>query len=316
MRHRNLISTAGIALIAVLLAFSAGCTVEDLTNVDNATPTPTAGPGGVLRIATTTSLDATGLLAEIEETYEGMTGVDMQIIAQGTGQSLETARRCDVDLVLVHAPSLEEQFIADGFGINHRCFAYNYFIIVGPENDPAGINGTEPVEAFQAIFEAGENGTPGVAFVSRGDNSGTHTAERLLWEAAGYNYATDIQGSNWYFETGQGMGETLVQANERNGYTLSDEGTYLSFQRNLDLVTLVGQGPELLNRYSVMAVNPEQCPDANVEAANGFINWLISDEGKQLVGEFGQAEFNQSLFTPLYEPECQQFNCTCSGSVS
>ncbi len=303
--------------MAILFAFSAGCTVEDITNASG-TPTPTAGPGGVLRIATTTSLDATGLWAEIEDTYEGMTGVDMQIIAQGTGQSLETGRRCDVDLVAVHAPTLEEEFIADGFGINHRCFAYNYFIIVGPENDPAGINGTEPVEAFQAIFEGGENGTPGIAFVSRGDNSGTHTQEQLLWEAAGYDYASDIQGSPWYFETGQGMGETLVQANERNAYTLSDEGTYLSFRRDLDLVTLVGQGPELLNRYSVMAVNPEQCPDVNVEAANDFINWIISDEGKQMVGEFGQEEFGQSLFTPLNAPECQeeQFNCTCSEPVS
>ncbi|MDD5418846.1 MAG: substrate-binding domain-containing protein [Methanomicrobiaceae archaeon] len=284
--------------------------------------TPAAGGvlrGGVLRIATTTSLENTGLLAEIESIYEAETGVDLQFIAQGTGQSIDTARRGDVDLVLVHAPSLEEEFMDDGFGINHRCIAYNYFIIVGPEADPAGIAGMPPADAMREIYELGMNGTEDVQFVSRGDESGTHTLEKTLWEAAGYDYEQDIQDSGgWYVEAGKGMGDTLILANERGGYTLSDEGTYLSLRDRLDLVVIVDQGEELLNRYSAIAVNPEAHPDVNIDEANRFINWLISDEGKQTIADFGREEFGQPLFTPLYAPECNEppFNCTCTEEIA
>jgi len=308
----------GLSAVLAICLIAAGCTTPQLAgNNTTGTQTP-AGNGRLLRIATTTSLEATGLLEAIERDYEAENNVDLQFVAQGTGQSLETARRCDADMVLVHAPSLEQQFINDGYGINARCFAYNYFIIVGPESDPAGIRGMDPVDAFRTIYLAGENGTAGVTFVSRGDNSGTHTAERTLWERAGYNYSQDVQGSPWYSEIGQGMGETLTQTGQKNGYTLSDEGTYLSFRSQLPLVVLVEQGPALLNRYSAIAVNPGRCPNTNIEDANDFINWFISGQGQQFVGDFGTQEFGQPLFQPLNGQQCQeeQFNCTCSGDVS
>jgi tungstate transport system substrate-binding protein len=280
---------------------------------------PAPGSGGVLKIATTTSLDNTGLLAALEQMYENETGVDLQFIATGTGQAIDAATRGDVDMVLVHAPSLEEQFINDGYGINPRCFAYNYFIIVGPESDPAGIEGLSAVEAFKQIYTEGINGTSGVVFVSRGDNSGTHTKEKELWEAAGYNYTTQIQGSGpWYLESGKGMGDTLVLTNEKNGYTISDEGTFLTFQSQLGLTMLVNQSPELLNRYSAISVNPEKYPDINYAGATNFTNWLITNSTKEFIGNYGVAEYGQPLFTPLYAPECNEppFNCTCSEPIN
>ncbi len=285
-----------------------------------AVPAQEAANPDVLRIATTTSLYDTGLLDELELMYENTSGVDVQITAQGTGQSLDTARRGDVDLVLVHSPSLEQQFIDEGYGINERCFAYNNFLIVGPESDPAGIANMTPVEAFQTLYIAGTNDTQGVAFASRGDESGTHTREQEIWAAAGYNYTTDIQDSGaWYLETGSGMGETLTIANQREAYTLSDIGTYLALQDQLNLVQLVTEGDQLMNRYSAIAVNPEMAPGVNTDEANTFIDWVTSNETKEYIGNFGVEEFGQPLFTPLYPPECTEppFNCTtCSGSVN
>jgi tungstate transport system substrate-binding protein len=310
------------ALVAVLLVFSAGCTTPPqpnaTPNATSPTPTGTGGAGTILHVSTTTSLEATGLLAALERIYEPTHNVDLQFLAQGTGQSLDTARRCDADMVLVHSPSLEQTFINEGYGINARCFAYNYYIIVGPSSDPAKITDRDPVAAFQAIYQAGANNTPGVTFVSRGDNSGTHNAEKTLWQRAGYNYTTQVQGQPWYVEIGQGMGETLQQASERGGYTLSDEGTYLSYQSQLQLETLVGQGPALLNRYSAMAVNPAKCPETKIRESNDLINWLISDEGQSFIGNYGVAEYGQPLFIPLNGTLCgePQFNCTCEGQVS
>ena len=285
-----------------------------------AVPAQEAANPDVLRIATTTSLYDTGLLDELEMMYENTSGVDVQITAQGTGQSLDTARRGDVDLVLVHSPSLEQEFIDEGYGINERCFAYNNFLIVGPESDPAGIANMTPVEAFQTLYIAGTNDTQGVAFASRGDESGTHTREQEIWAAAGYNYTTDIQDSGaWYLETGSGMGETLTIANQREAYTLSDIGTYLALQDQLNLVQLVTEGDQLMNRYSAIAVNPEMAPGVNTDEANTFIDWVTSNETKEYIGNFGVEEFGQPLFTPLYPPECTEppFNCTtCSGSVN
>jgi len=315
-----ILSTVTVAILLILAA-CAGCTgtAPDGNATPNATgTTAAAGEANLVRIATTTSLENTGLLAELERAYENETGVDLQFISQGTGQSIDSGRRGDVDLVLVHAPALEQQFVDDGFGINPRCIAYNYFIIVGPESDPAGIANMSPVEAFRTIYLAGTNETPGVTFVSRGDNSGTHTQEKALWEQAGYNYTQDIRDSGaWYVEAGKGMGDTLILANEQQAYTLSDEGTFLSFADRLALVPVVAEGAELLNRYSAIAVNPERHTGVNAQGAADFINWLVENETKQMIGEFGAAEFGKPLFTPLYAPECTEppFNCTCAEPV-
>ncbi|MDD3858327.1 MAG: substrate-binding domain-containing protein [Methanoculleus sp.] len=298
-----------VPILGIMMIMFAACAVT-VTAQEAADP-------GVLRIATTTSLYDTGLLDELELMYENTSDVDVQITAQGTGQSLDTARRGDVDLVLVHSPSLEQQFIDEGYGINERCFAYNNFLIVGPESDPAGIANMTPVEAFQAIYTAGTNETPGVAFVSRGDDSGTHTREKEIWTAAGYNYTQNIQDSgNWYLETGSGMGETLTIANQQEAYTLSDIGTYLAFQDQLNLVPLVTEGDQLMNRYSAIAVNPEMAQGVNIDEANRFIDWITTNETKEFIGNFGVEEFGQPLFVPLYAPECTEppFNCTTCSS--
>jgi len=322
MKTPTTLLTAGIITILLIFALGAGCT--GTAPDGNATPTATgtAAPGGggnVLRIATTTSLENTGLLAELERVYENETGMDLQFIAQGTGQSIDSGRRGDVDLVLVHAPELEQQFVDDGFGIDPRCIAYNYFIIVGPESDPAGIANMDPVEAVRTIYLAGTNNTAGVAFVSRGDNSGTHNQEKVLWEQAGYDYDTQVVDAGaWYVEAGKGMGDTLILANEQQAYTLSDEGTYLSFADRLELVPVIAEGAELLNRYSAIAVNPARHPGVNAEGAAEFINWLTTNETKEMIGNFGTEEFGKPLFTPLYAPECTEppFNCTCTGEVT
>jgi tungstate transport system substrate-binding protein len=309
-----------LAAILVLGACFAGCTgtAPDGQATPTETATETAAPpsgGGVLKIATTTSLYDTGLLDMIETTYEAQTGVDLQISSQGTGKAIELAKRCDVDILFVHSPAQEQAFIDEGFGINPRCIAYNFFQIVGPEADPAGIAGMDPVEGFKVLYEKGTAGEPGVLFVSRGDNSGTHSKEKALWDMAGYDYETEVQGSGeWYIEAGKGMGETLVLASEKDAYTLTDEGTFLAFKGDLVLVPIIDQGDALLNRYSIMAVNPEQCPDVNIDEADAFISWMVSDEAKDLIGSFGVDEYGKALFTPLYPPECTAppFNCTCS----
>ncbi len=327
-------------LVAVVLAaalFMAGCTqtpsggtttqvpttlppttqapvVNQTTNVTTA-PTAQIVPGsGTLKIATTTSLYDTKLLDAVQDFYKKKYGVDLKITSQGTGKAIELAKKGDVDLLLVHSPSQESAFIEDGYGLNPRCFAYNYFLIVGPESDPAGIKGMKPEAAFAKIMELGKKGDAKVMFASRGDNSGTHTAEKSIWSLAKKNYTTEVQKSGkWYIETGKSMGETLQLANEKGAYTLTDEGTFLAFKSKLGLVPLVTEGDALLNRYSAIAINPGKVKGVNLAEANRFITWIVSDEGKQFVGNYGKDTYGKSLFTPLGADQCGKapFNCDC-----
>ncbi|MGI5938364.1 substrate-binding domain-containing protein, partial [Methanoculleus thermophilus] len=214
----------------------------------------------------------------------------------GTGKAIEYGQRGDVDVLMVHDRAREDAFLADGYGTNRRVFAYNYFIIIGPESDPAGIKGMDPEQAFTTIREkgmAGEN----VVFVSRGDASGTHSKEQAIWKAAGFNYSTDIQGSgSWYQEAGTGMGATIAMANEKQAYALSDIGTFLAYKGDVDLVALVDEGDALLNVYCAMQINPEKYPDTNTALAKDWINFLISDEIQQEIASFGVEEYGQPLF--------------------
>jgi tungstate transport system substrate-binding protein len=285
-----------------------------------ATPTPVVHSPNSLLIATTTSLYDTGLWNAIETYYENKTGIDLKITSQGTGIAIQIATRGDCDLLAVHSPSQEKSFIDKGLGINQRCFAYNYFEIVGPANDPAGVANLTPEAAFTKILLLGTNSTPNVYFASRGDNSGTHSAEQNIWKAAGYNYTRDIVNSGpWYLSLGQGMGATLQTASQKGAYTLTDEGTFLAYKSSLNLVPLITKGGTLLNRYSVIAVNPATTSSSvNVVEADKFINWIISDEGKQFVGDYGVDKYGKSLFTPLTQDVCQAppFNCICTGDVT
>jgi tungstate transport system substrate-binding protein len=267
-----------------------------------------------LFISTTTSLYDTGLLDLIESDYEATHDVDLQITAVGTGIAIQQAENGDADIVLVHAPSVEMEFLEGGFGVNRKIIAYNFFTIIGPADDPAQIQGKTAEEALFNIVQYGLNmpdqsGQTQI-WVSRGDNSGTHSKERSLWTAAGYNY-TELSNEVWFASTGQGMGATLNVANQKNAYTLSDIGTYLAFyaEGSIELEALITQEQSLLNVYSVMAVNPETVQanqtlheNINFNDAMNFIEYLITPETQQMMNSFGQDTYGDSLFYEAVQP--------------
>lgn len=245
-----------------------------------------------LTLTTTTSTYDTGLLDELNAAFEEWYGATVEAVAQGTGAALETARNGDSDVVMVHARSLEDEFMREGYGVNRRDLMFNDFVVVGPDDDPANIDGVGAVtEAFQAIAETES------VFVSRGDNSGTHTKELAIWEAAGVT-----PGGEWYREAGAGMGEVLTQADQTPAYTLADRGTYLSQRSELDISILVQGpiegGPELLsNPYGVIAVNPGVHEDVNYDLAMAYIGFITSQEGQQVIKNYSiEGE-------PLFFPE-------------
>jgi tungstate transport system substrate-binding protein len=246
-----------------------------------------------LKVATTSSLYDTGLWEYLAPQFEQEYGAKLHIFYAGTGIALEYGTRGDVDAIAIHDKAREEQFVADGYGIERVPFAYNCFLIVGPLDDPAGIAGLSPEEAFRKLMETGSG-----QFVSRGDDSGTHAKEKSIWRAAGFDYEA-VQGAGaWYVESGRGMGPTLLMANEKNAYTLTDNGTFLAFKGDLDLVPIVETGAMLLNVYSVIVVDPGKHPDTNVEMAINLARFLVSAGVQELIGSYGVTEYGVPLFTP------------------
>jgi tungstate transport system substrate-binding protein len=246
-----------------------------------------------VRVATTTSLYDTGLWGYLEPMYEEEYNVELDVLYAGTGIALEYGRRGDVDAITVHSKSREEQFVADGYGVERVPFAYNYFVIVGPADDPLGIKGMTPEDAFTQLAETGT-----ASFVSRGDDSGTHGKEKAIWASAGYDYE-DIRGSgSWYVEAGSGMGPTLLMASEKQAYTLSDMGTFLAYKGDIDLVAIVDEGSILLNVYSVIACNPSMNSNVNYEMADNLVDFLTSAEVQELIGNYGTNQYGDSLFIP------------------
>ncbi len=254
-----------------------------------------------LVVATTTSLFDTGLLDEIETSFEAKNNIDVYFVSVGTGLAIQFAQRGDADMILVHSPSDEFEFLRGGYGLDRKIIAYNFFEIVGPRADMAEINGLTPPEALAKIASAGRDSQ--ALWVSRGDNSGTHSKEKALWAAAGLDWAEVKEEVGWFVETGSSMGNTLKTANELQAYTLTDVGTYLAYRNgdvNLvpDLTGIVTQGQELLNVYSAIAVNQTLHPQTNFEGAITFIKFLISEDGQRIVGEYGMNNYGQSLFHP------------------
>ncbi|MEZ4541750.1 MAG: substrate-binding domain-containing protein [Chloroflexota bacterium] len=252
----------------------------------------------VLRLATTTSTADSGLLDAILPGFEEANNARVDVVAVGTGQAIELGEAGDADVILVHARAREDAFVAEGHGINRRDVMYNDFVIVGPTADPAGVAGMPLAsEALAAIAAAN------APFASRGDDSGTHTKELSLWEAAGI---TPDPAGGWYNSLGQGMGETLTFANEAGAYTLTDRGTFLSMRDSLsDLAVMVGgdsidgnADPALLNPYGVIPVNPDKSDAINNELAEKFAAWITSDAVQQQIGEFGVDTYGQPLFYP------------------
>jgi len=285
--------------VILMLVMTAG--IFSCTQTAPAPQFPLHDPLVRFKIATTTSLYDTGLWYYLEPIFEKEANVEMDIIYAGTGIALEYGKRGDVDAVIVHDRAAEDKFIAEGYGINRRYFGYNFFLIAGPTNDPAGIKGSTAAEAFKKIHDAGLKDPAAVKFVSRGDNSGTHAKEKLIWDAAGFKYE-DIQNSGeWYVEAGKGMGSCLLMANEMQAYILADISTFLAYNKksNLSIISLVEQDELFLNVYAAIAINPEKNKNAKIDIANQFINWLIGPEVQEIMGTYGEAEYGRSLFNPI-----------------
>jgi tungstate transport system substrate-binding protein len=302
-----------LVLLSLVISF-AGCAPATQPTTEPTPPTPQypvhAGQTR-FKIATTTSLYDTGLWYYLEPMFEKYADVEMDIIYAGTGIALEYGRRGDVDAVVVHDPAAENKFIDEGYGINRRYFAYNFFLIAGPPSDPAGIKGSSATEAFKKIYEAGMKDPNTVKFISRGDNSGTHSKEKLIWSNAGFKYEDIENSGKWYEEAGKGMGPTLLMANEQLAYVLADISTFLAYSKksNLTIQPLVEEDPVFLNVYAVIAINPEKITTAKIDIANKFINWLISPEIQNIIGTYGKAEYGRSLFFPLADGSCTIQGC-------
>ena len=245
----------------------------------------------VLMMATTTSTDNTGLLDYLAPKFKAATGVELKWTATGTGKALKLGENCDVDILMVHAPAAEKKFVADGFGTDRREIMYNDFVIIGPPEDPAGIKGKSIKGALKMIE------LKLAVFVSRGDNSGTHKKELSLWKAAGLPVP---EKENWYVQTGQGMLSTINIAAERNGYTMTDRGTYIKYEDNLKgnppLKILVEGDAVLLNQYSVIAISKKHCPNAKSDTANQFIEWITGPDAQKMIKDFKL--LGKPLFTP------------------
>jgi tungstate transport system substrate-binding protein len=270
-----------------------------------------AAEGERMKLATTTSLQDTGLLDLIKDKFDEKYNVSLDVISGGTGIAIQYGERGDVDALIVHDKPRELKFIEDGHGLERRCIGYNYFYVVGPKDDPAGIKGMNASEAFAAIMEKGKVNPDKVSFVSRGDNSGTHSREKTLWKNAGYNYSEVNTSGPWYIDAGQGMGATLMMANQKRAYTLTDMSTFKAYQGNLSIVPLIEGGDELLNVYVAMAVNPKKHPGVNCELANQFINFLTSEEGQQIIATFGEDKYGQPLFFPA-KGNCELIGCSAA----
>jgi tungstate transport system substrate-binding protein len=266
-----------------------------------------------LIVSTTTSLYDTGLLDLIEKDYESKHNVDLNIIAVGTGIAIQHAQNGDADVVLVHSPSVEKTFLEEGYGVNRKIIAYNFFTIIGPEDDPAEIEGKTITEALDNIVAYGESLTDHSGqtqiWISRGDNSGTHSKEKSLWSTAGYDYEAITQ-EPWYASAGQGMGATLNIADQKEAYCLADIGTYLKYYTDgtLSLPALILEEESLLNVYSIMAVNPSVPANQtiheqiNFNDAMDFIQYLVSPETQEVITNFGKDTYGQSLFYGAVQP--------------
>lgn len=252
-----------------------------------ATTTPAANR--FIIVSSTTSTQDSGLFGHILPLFKARTGIEVRVISQGTGQALDTGRRGDADVVFVHARAQELKFVEEGFALERHPVMYNDFVLIGPKSDPAGIAGTKDIAA--ALVNIQEKAAP---FVSRGDKSGTHSAELALWKTAGVDI--DAKKGSWYREIGQGMGAALNSANAMGAYVLSDRGTWISFKNRGDLAIAVEGDKRLFNQYGVMSVNPAKHPHVKFDDGKRFVDWLVSPEGQKAIADYKID--GQQLFFP------------------
>ncbi len=293
-----------LLMLLLFLCFIVGCNTntpdadpETKEETEEITENDSAGDvsGGTMILATTTSTYDSGLLGEILPIFEEIHNIKVEVISVGTGQAMKIGQRGDCDIILVHARALEDRFVADGYGTQRRDVMYNDFVFLGPADDPAGLAGsanlTEALENMTAHLEA-----EGINFLSRGDNSGTHNKEIALWPIAGID---DFESREWYNSMGQGMGDTLIAANEMQGYALTDRSTYLSMKGNLPNLGIVFAGDDnLFNPYGIIPVNPALHEGVKHDKAMLLVEFFISEDIQQKIGEYGVEEFGQPLFFP------------------
>lgn len=242
----------------------------------------------VIRLSTSTSVNDSGLLPYLQSYFESDTGYKLEISSAGTGAAIEKARKGDADCLLVHSKASEEAYVNEGYGEKRVSFMYNFFVIVGPKDDPAGVKScTTASKAFQAIADAGAK------FITRGDASGTNNAELNIWKAMNY----DPKGKDWYINIGGSMGQALTIADEKQAYTLSDKATYLAHKGSLSI--LMAESADMKNTYSMIAVTPARWPDTNYDGALAFIKWMTSNKARDLISKYGVAEYGEQLFFPL-----------------
>ena len=242
-----------------------------------------------LLLVSTTSTQDSGLLDVLLPAFTAQTGYTVQLIAVGSGQALKLGEQGNADVILLHSPAAEKEFIANGFGSDRRLVMHNDFVIVGPPSDPAALHSQPTLDSvFKKIYSSAST------FVSRGDESGTHVKELALWKQAGL----DPYGQPWYLETGQGQGATLSVASEKGGYALTDRATFLAYQANVELAILFEGDASLLNVYHVITINPEKFPNMNLEGARAFADFITSPAGQQIIAAFGVEKYGQPLFFP------------------
>lgn len=305
---KALLAAVFAALFAVaMVACSSGSGSSSASASASSASASSAAPANeVIRISTTTSVNDSGLLPYLQPYFEKATGYKWEITSAGTGAAIKKGETGDADALLVHAKKSEEEFINSGYGLERVPFMYNYFVIVGPADDPAGIKDcATAADAFKKIADSGST------FVSRGDDSGTNKKELQIWEAAGVT----PEGQDWYVNAGAGMGATLTQAAERQGYTLSDKGTFLSNDASKQLVILLGESEDMKNTYSMIAINPEKWPDTNSEGAKAFIDWMTGAEAAKLIADYGVAEYGEPLFF-LIEASGSSASASASAAAS
>ncbi len=246
-----------------------------------------------ITVASTTSTEQSGLFGFILPIFRKSTGIQVRVVALGTGQALDLARRGDADVVFVHDPAAERKFVSEGYGIGHRVVMYNDFVLIGPKSDPAKVTGGRDITAALKKIQAAQ-----APFASRGDKSGTHAAELRLWKEAGIDMPA--QKGAWYRETGSGMGPALNTASSMNAYILADRGTWLAFKNRGDLTILVEGDKRLFNQYGVMLVNPAKHPHVKKDLGQQFLDWIVSPDGQRAIGQYSIG--GQQLFFPNAGP--------------
>lgn len=276
-----------MVFLAIALPLS-GCTSP--AGNATATPLPSTAPA-TLKLATTTSVNDSGLLSYILPDFEKQNNVKVQVLSAGSGQAIAYGASGDVDVLIVHSPAAEKTFMDQGHGWNKTQIAHNFYVIVGPASDPAGIKGMNATQAYAAIAAKQS------PFVARVDASGTDTKNKDIWNKSSLGAVPSNKTSSWYIATGSGMGDTLRMANEKQAYTLSDISTFLALQKSIDLVVLVENDPNtLINKYDVIAVNQTEYPSVNYPMAKKLIDYLMSQPTQQKIAEYGQAQYGRPLF--------------------